>query len=150
MIGRGPGEILYPPFISWLSFDDFSSPSAFGIYDWKGNYIEIDIDESIETGVSSWKCVFDSLALDGGAGYLMAADRLLMLHRVNATNDGYERLLVDSTGDIHANAAMKRLNEAKVQDFNTVASLMLINRQTGQESGELLRCDIAEVLYAIQ
>ena len=41
MIGSGPGEVLYRPYISWMSFYEKDGGCKAGVYDYAGSFIEL-------------------------------------------------------------------------------------------------------------
>lgn len=45
MIGSGPGEVLYRPYISWMSFYEKDGGCKAGVYDYAGSFIELDVSQ---------------------------------------------------------------------------------------------------------
>lgn len=130
-IGRGPGEVLYHPYMSWFSFSEDRRDTNGGLYDFKGSYLEYDISESLSGGRLSYSCLLDSLSVSDGARYFMATEGSLICRRINQGNDGYERFLVGFNRNEHANIAMSYLNTIRSTEKNLLSTLFLSNREKG-------------------
>ncbi len=127
-IGRGLGEILYQPFISWFDFHcNEDGQIIAGIFDFKGNYLEYDVNESIRIGYASWRCVADSLSLLSGSRYLTTSDDTFLCRRKNKEDTGYERSEMDRSGRQYSNGAMDYLNSITSSESNLLSTLFLVN-----------------------
>lgn len=128
--GRGPGEILYNPFMSWLDFD--RNPDGHimaGMFDYKGNYIEYDVTGTLESGIPKWRCVSDSHPISFGARYFKIDDDNLICRRRNANDNGYERFVENSAGEHYRNSAMEYLNSVTSPEINLLSTLFLVNKE---------------------
>ena len=129
--GRGPGEVLFRPYMSWLSFSEDRGDTDCGLYDFKGNYLEYDIAGALSREPVPYECLADSLPTAAGARYFLATDSSLICRSVNGTDDGYQRYLVDFDGEEHANDAMSLLNAFRSEDKNVLATIFAVNREKG-------------------
>lgn len=129
--GRGPGEVLFRPYMSWLSFSEDRGNKDCGLYDFKGNYLEYDIAGALSREPVPYECLADSLPVAAGARYFLATDSSLICRSVNGTDDGYQRYLVDFDGEEHANDAMSLLNAFRSEDKNVLATIFAVNREKG-------------------
>lgn len=129
-IGRGPGEVLYKPFISWFDFYRSGTGNILaGIYDNKGKYIEYDITASIVANVTRWRCLADSLRMDYGPDYSLIADDKFMCRRVKENRGGYERYIVDGRSVCSCNQAMEYLNSFSSAELNMYSTAILVNNE---------------------
>ena len=123
--GNGPYEIVYQPFISWLSFYCEESESI-GLYDFKGTYMQ----RSIVPDNGSWQVLSDSLDISGGARYFRIDDDRLFCRKINASHDGYERHLFDTKERRYfCSESMRHLNQFSSSDMNNLATMFLYNEQ---------------------
>ncbi len=128
--GRGPGELLYKPFISWFDFSRGANGNVLGgICDYKGNYIEYDITSSIETGVAKWHYVAESLPMNSGSRYFRICGDKLLCRRVNTSHSGYERYIRDESGTTVCNPAMEYLNSFTSTESNMYATMIVLNNE---------------------
>ena len=139
-VGRGPGETLYRPFISWFDFTEDSAGVKAGHFDYKGNYIKYDITRTIATGRLTWECMMDSLSIASGARYFEIDDGRLVCRRKNSSNTGYERFIINDKGEKFTNRAMEYLNSFSSSESNLLATLFLVSpdRRTVAELGSRL------------
>jgi hypothetical protein len=127
--GRGPGEVLYPPYISWLSFYNLDSPAPLmGIYDFKGNYYECDIEESLDNGVFVGGIIADSLASSSGERYFRIDSERLLCRKSSPSGKGFERHIISNrTKKRTVNASMEKLNSFASSYSNILSTIILIN-----------------------
>lgn len=130
--GRGPGEVLFQPFMSWINicYDDRHSVKA-DTYDYKGNYLEYNVTEILGSGRLSYTCLADSLPSGGGARYVRAGDSLLVRRCVKADGDGFERTIVTLEGEEACPAPMQYLNAFSSSDKNVLSTNILCNPGNG-------------------
>ena len=127
-IGRCPGEVMFRPFMSWFSFRENSAGEMLaGLFDFKGNYMEYNINQSMESGAASWKCLADSLPVSYGARYFSAGDGTLICRKKNNEDSGYERFLTDCSGKVLCPPAMTYLNSFSAAESNLLSTLILVN-----------------------
>jgi len=129
-VGRGPGEVLYRPFLSWCSFFNVEGHNHLGIYDYKGNYIDYDIDESISSG-SSYRSVFESLSMAQGARYFMTGDGTLVCRKVSEMGNGYIRSIIDKDGKEYVNSPMSVLNRFTSEEYNVLSTMIIADSSRG-------------------
>lgn len=126
-VGNGPGEILYQPFLSWCSFDQ-SERLLMRLFDFKGNFIEYDIDGTISHGRPLWKVLSDSLSISSGARYFCAGKNRLICRRSNAYNTGFDRFIISDSGT-QENHAMAILNSYTALEKNILSTMFLYNEK---------------------
>jgi len=124
-VGRGPGEVLFPPYMSWIDFHDDGKTVFAGMYNQKGAYIDYDILKSIEDEVASWTCVMDSLSMESGARYMRCGQETLICRKSCPQKTGYERFLLDKFGNKTSNTSMEYLNSISSTDHNILSTLIL-------------------------
>ncbi len=129
--GRGPGEVLFRPYMSWLSFSEDRGNKDCGLYDFKGNYLEYDIAGALSREPVPYECLADSLPTAAGARYFLVTDSSLICRSVNGTDDGYQRYLVDFDGKEQVTDAMSLLNAFRSEDKNVLATIFAVNREKG-------------------
>lgn len=128
--GRGPGEVLYRPFISWMDFNSNSDDRIVaGLFDFKGNYIEYDVTRTLETAKPVWRCVVDSLSLSSGARYFRIDDEHLLCRRRNEYDSGYERYIESKSEGCYSNPAMEHLNSVTSSEINLLSTHFLVNHE---------------------
>jgi len=127
-IGRGPGEVLYRPFLSWCSFLDASGKAC--LYDFKGNYVEYDIEESM-SGRPFFTYLAESLPVSHGACYFMVGDSLLLCKKSNDSRDGFTRSILDFRGNESALNACKYLDSFSSTESNVLSTLVISNIHRG-------------------
>ena len=140
-IGRGPGEILYQPFMSWLSIEEQKGGHiTAGLYDFKGNYINYDVTKSLKEGFTVWSCLADSLPVLWGARYFKAGGDRLICRMKKETGNGYERLITDYAGNAWSSPPMDTLNSFTSSDCNLLSTSFAVNTKKGivAESGSRL------------
>jgi len=139
-IGRGPGEVLYQPFVSWLDFDVQDGTYNVGLFDYKGNYLVYDLVESLKLGYGTWDVVADSLSLASGARYFKIAGDTLLCRRWNVDATGFERFMLSGHKKEYFNRAMVKLNSVNVSDANLLATSIVVNqdKQMIVEFGSLM------------
>lgn len=126
--GRGPGEILYRPFISWLDFKRNSYGNIVaGMFDFKGQYIEYDVTGTLDADMPVWKCVADSLPLSSGARYFRIDDNNFLCRRRKSNDDGYDRFIESLHGGHYCNSAMEYLNSITSSEINLLSTYFLVN-----------------------
>lgn len=130
-VGRGPGEVLFRPYMSWLSFSEDRGDTDCGLYDFKGNYLICDIAETLSEGSLCYERLADSLPTSAGARYFMVTDSTLICRKANDYGDGYERCLVGADGKERVNEAMSYLNSVRSADKNILATMFVVNREKG-------------------
>lgn len=123
--GNGPGEMLYQPFISWMTFYG-KHEDLLGLYDFKGNYLEYNLSEIIDSGEVKWDILTDSLDISHGSRYFRLSDNFYFCRKINASYSGYERN-VQSGGSIILNEFpnMSFLNSFAASDFNIFSTMIL-------------------------
>lgn len=130
-VGRGPDEVLFRPYMSWLSFSEDRGDTDCGLYDFKGNYLICDIAETLSEGSLCYERLADSLPTSAGARYFMVTDSTLICRKANDYGDGYERYLVGADGKERVNEAMSYLNSIRSADKNILATMFVVNREKG-------------------
>lgn len=131
-VGRGPGEVLYTPFISWMSFrKDENGDIIGGICDFKGCYIECDIDKAVRYRTPEWETVTDTLPFVSGARYYRIGRDSLLCGIVNHELTGYERYIVDEKGNLTTTPAIDILNSKSSPEYNLFASHFIYNESRG-------------------
>lgn len=123
--GNGPGEVLYRPFISWMSFSQDGRYAY--IYDHKGNYLEYDLLSSISEGRPFWRCLAEDLSMADGARYFYIDKERLLCRKCKAGRDGYERQIVDSQGNVISALNIAYLNAISSSDMNLLSTGFAIN-----------------------
>lgn len=124
-IGNGPGEILYAPFISWVNFSDDGRYAL--IYDFKGNYLKYDLVASIIDKTPVWNFVAVNLPVMDGARYFYIDDEQLLCRKCKPNRDGYERLIMDSSGEEISTPNVENLNRLSSLDMNLLSTGFVIN-----------------------
>lgn len=144
-VGRGPGEVLFPPYMSWIDFHDDGKTIFAGMYNQKGAYIDYDILKSIENGVASWTCVMDSLSMESGARCMRCGQERFICRKSQPQMTGYERFFLDKSGDKTANTSMEYLNSISSTD-NNILSTLILSSPDGKNIAELgSRTNIAHI-----
>ena len=138
--GRGGGDVLYRPYISWFDFmKDDNGHILAGIYDFKGNYLEYDVTATVYSGKPEWRIIADSLATGYGARYFKVNDDILIGRKLNTGYTGYERFFVDAYSKaINHCPATEYLNDISALDYNYLSTLFLSNGETIAEVGTSL------------
>ena len=132
-VGRGPGEVLFRPYMSWITFrTDSDGILRAGLYDFKGNYFEYDVYESLRTGEPSWTEFSDSLLETSGARYFgLDEDCLICRKSIMDGGSGFERYMVDRAGKKTSNTAMSCLNSFRSSESNLLSTMFLTNPEKG-------------------
>ena len=132
-IGRGPGEVLFQPYISWVCFEESESHVLAGLFDFKGNYLEYDLTDLVRgrDTVPSWVCIADSLSVSSGDRFFKFADSGLLCRRTNAFETGFDRFLVKPSGEFYMNKAMHELNSISATEGNILSTIFIINQKEG-------------------
>ena len=129
--GRGPGEILYYPYISWLTFSDNHGMSTVGIYDFQGRYWVYDILSSAQSGHPVGTLLRDSLSTTLGARYFQLDSTRLLCRKGTEEQNGFERYILEDNGMISFNKSITRLNGFTSSNPNLLSTIMLINHNRG-------------------
>lgn len=131
-VGRGSGEVLFRPYMSWITFrTDSDGILRAGLYDFKGHYVEYDVYGSLSGGKPSWKEFSDSLPDVSGTRYTGLGEEYLICRKSKDDGSGYERYLVDRTGRKTVNAAMAYLNSFRSSENNLLSTMFLTNPEKG-------------------
>ncbi|MCQ2160265.1 MAG: hypothetical protein MJY97_04160 [Bacteroidales bacterium] len=121
-IGRGPGEVLYQPFMSWICIQGGEA----GLYDWKGNYLIIDLDASVESDALVWNYMFENLPMEQGSRYYFIAEgQSLLCRRIKSDNSGYERCIIGN--QISTNHSIDILNNFSAVDANILSTEIVLD-----------------------
>ena len=123
--GNGPGEILYRPFMSWMSFSKDERYAY--VYDHKGNYLEYDLLSSMSEGRPVWRYLAENLPMDEGARYFYIDKNRLLCRKCKARRDGYERHIVDYQGNVIDTQNVMPLNSISASEMNLLSTGFAIN-----------------------
>ena len=122
-IGNGPGEILYRPYMSWVSFDG----SRLYTYDFKGNFLECDRHESVDSSIPIWHSLAEDLPMgDGARHFYLDKDRLLC-RKSRADGYGYERFVIDLNGNVLQGPNVEVMNSMSSSEMNLLSTGFAIN-----------------------
>lgn len=131
-VGRGPGEVLFQPYMSWITFrTDTDGILRAGLYDFKGHYVEYDVYGSLRSGEPVWTEFSDSLPEISGARYSGMNEDFLLCRKSKDDDSGYERYLVDRSGNMKAVEAMICLNSFRSIESNLLSTMFLTNPEKG-------------------
>lgn len=129
-IGRGPGECLFQPFVSWIVFDDSSGKLSAGLFDYKGNYLEYDLTQEPDSSCV-WTCIAESLPTSSGARYFKVGDFGLLCREGNKEETGFIRFLKRQSGEEFCNEAMMHLNSLSSSQKNLLSTIVVVNSEKG-------------------
>lgn len=129
MIGSGPGEVLYRPYISWMSFYEKDGGCEAGVYDYAGSFIELDVSQ--DSLSNAYRYLSRSLSTRSGSRYFYVSPNRFLCRRSKADGSGFERLLVDSFGREYHIASMDFLNEISSSEQNLLSSSIVIDDKSG-------------------
>lgn len=132
--GSGPGEVLYPPYISWMRFIIGENGHNYALfYDFKGKVLEVDIDESTSKGFAQVDCLTDSLETMAGSRYYPINAYQLLCRKENKSGDGYQRVVWTGDGVENENHSMEVLNGFTSRYKNNLSTLI-----TADPSGSMI------------
>ncbi len=127
MIGSGPGEVLYPPFISWMSFYKKGNTQEAGVYGYNGSFLELDISQdSLSNG---YRYLSRHLSTKSGSRYFYISPDRFLCRRSKIDGSGFERLLVDSLGKESHLESMDFLNNISSSEHNLLSSSFAIDEK---------------------
>ena len=129
MIGSGPGEVLYRPYISWMSFYEKDGRREGGVYDYTGSFLELDISQ--DSLSNAYRYLSRSLPTASGSRYFYVSPNRFLCRRSKGDGSGFERLLVDSLGRECHIASMDYLNEISSSEQNLLSSSIVIDDKSG-------------------
>lgn len=129
MIGSGPGEVLYRPYISWMSFYENDVGCEAGVYDYAGSFIELDVSQ--DSLSNAYRYLSRSLSTRSGSRYFHVSPNRFLCRRSKTDGRGFERLLVDSLGREYHMASMDFLNEISSSEQNLLSSSFAIDDKSG-------------------
>ena len=129
MIGSGPGEVLYRPYISWMSFYEKDGRCEAGVYDYAGSFIELDVSQ--DSLSNAYRYLSRSLSTRSGSRYFHVSPNRFLCRRSKTDGSGFERLLVDSLGREYHIASMDFLNEISSSEQNLLSSSIVIDDKSG-------------------
>ena len=129
MIGSGPGEVLYRPYISWMSFYEKDGRREGGVYDYTGSFLELDISQ--DSLSNAYRYLSRSLPTVSGSRYFYVSPNRFLCRRSKGDGSGFERFLVDSLGRECHIASMDYLNEISSSEQNLLSSSIVIDDKSG-------------------
>lgn len=86
MIGSGPGEVLYRPYISWMSFYEKDGRREGGVYDYTGSFLELDISQ--DSLSNAYRYLSRSLPTASGSRYFYVSPNRFFMPAVEG---GWQR-----------------------------------------------------------
>ncbi|MBP3202851.1 MAG: hypothetical protein J6M31_04505 [Bacteroidales bacterium] len=131
--GRGPGEVLYTPYISWLSFYSLGDTTqCMGFYDFKGGYFECNIPASLAAGSMIGEQKVASLSVSSGARYFRINADSLLCRKSNDKGTGYVRFITDKRGERMSHPSMEDLNRFSSSFPNDLSTLIMVNEKANR------------------
>ena len=131
-IGKGPGELLFQPFMSWCHFDETQNGQLImKLFDFKGQFISYNLTETVNSGNFSWEVEKDSLSLLNGSRYFYGGPDRLICRRSNMSDSGYERFIIGESNNERVNKQMEYLNKFSSSEKNLLSTIFLYNEQRG-------------------
>lgn len=128
MIGSGPGEVLYPPFISWMSFYKKGNNQEAGVYGYNGSFLELDISQdSLSNG---FRYLSRHLSTKSGSRYFYVSPNCFLCRRSKTDGSGFERVLVDSLGNESHLKSIDFLNSISASEHNLLSSSFAIDEKS--------------------
>lgn len=124
--GSGPGEVLYPPYISWIKFViDENGHNLALFYDNKGKVLKVDINESVSKGIAQVDCLIDSLDAMAGSRYYPLNPSTIFYLTENKSRDGYQRSIVPDNSVDCDNSPMEVLDGFTSKYKNNLSTLIM-------------------------
>lgn len=146
MIGSGPGEVLYPPFISWMSFYKNGNKQKAGVYGYTGSFLELGISQ--DSLSNSFSYLSRHLSTKSGSRYFYVSPNRFLCRRSKTDGSGFERVLVDSLGRETHLPSMDFLNAISASEHNLLSSSFSIDEK-GETVAELSSYFNAVHLYSL-
>ncbi len=146
MLGSGPGEVIYRPFVSWMSFYEKSGKQKAGVYDYSGSFLELDISQ--DSLSNSYRYLSRNLSTKLGSRYFYISPDRFLCRRSRVDGRGFERLVVDSLGRESRLLSMNFLNGISSSEHNLLSSSFAIDKN-GEIVAELSSYANAIHLYPL-